>query len=119
MHVKTMVMKDDDKLTHEDMVEWLQREIRDLSKQTELRVKDATDFVTAYAMGKVTEKEMRERLSVYHHRWGDSPIPGVTTQEGMTDEEIMKRLDAALPKTVREIIKRHLAKPEGPGPNRQ
>jgi hypothetical protein len=110
-----MVKKQDDKLTPEDMVGWLQQEIRDLSKEMELRIKDATDFVTAYALGKITEEEMHHRQMAYLCRWGDSPVPGVMVQEGMTNEEITNRLDAALPKTVREDIRRHLASAGKPG----
>jgi hypothetical protein len=113
-----MAKSDDDRLTPEDMVGWLQQEIRDLSKATELRIKDATDFVTAYALGRITEEEMHNRRMAYLYRWGEDPIPGVVVQEGMTNEEVIKRLDAALPKTVRESVRRLLAKQEKPGHDR-
>ena|ERR1700685_1455946 len=113
-----MAKDEDDKLTPEDMVGWLQQEIRDLSKATELRIKDATDFVTAYALGKITEEEIRQRRMAYLYRWGEEPVPGVDVQEGMTNEEVIKRLDAALPRTVRESVRQPLANREKPGHNR-
>jgi hypothetical protein len=96
-------------LSPEDMRGWLQQELRDLLKATELRIQDATDFVTAYAAGNISEEQMRERRSVYLDRWGDSPIPGVTTHEGMTNAEIIKRIDDALPAAVRESVRRRIA----------
>jgi hypothetical protein len=97
-------------ITPADMVQWLQQELRDLSKATELRTQEATGFVTDFALGKISEEKMMKLKSVYTSRWGDSPIPGVMTDEGMTNEEIMKRLDDALPATVRETVRRNLGK---------
>jgi hypothetical protein len=92
-------------LTPEDMRQWLQQEIRDLSKAVELRMQEATDLVAKYASGKLTREEAMEKWMRYHYRWGESPIPGVTTREGMTNEEILSRLDNALPSSVREILR--------------
>ena len=82
-----------DTLTRDEMRSWLEQEVRDLTKATELRLRDATDFVLAYALGKITGKEAMERLSIYGSRWGDSPIPGVYTDKSMTDDEIIRRLE--------------------------
>src|ERR1035438_3550884 len=96
--------KSNDDLTPQDMRAWLQQEVRDLTKAFELRLKDATDFVTAYAVGELTPREAKERLGRYQYRWGDSPIPGVSTEESMTTREILRRLDAALPEEVQKSI---------------
>ncbi len=93
-------------ITPADMVQWLQQEVRDLSRAMELRTQEATSFVTDFALGKISEEEMMKRKSIYTARWGDEVIPGVLTEEGMTNSEIMKRLDATLPKSVREDIRR-------------
>jgi hypothetical protein len=101
---ESMAEPDDNTWTPEDMRQWLQQEIRDLTKATELRVKDATDFVTAYALGKITPEEAEDRLSRYQSRWGDSPIPGVATEENTPNDEILRRLDDGLPPTVKRLL---------------
>ena len=113
-----MTEPDDSSLTPEDMRGWLKQEVRDLLKAMELRIQDATEFVTAYAVGEISEQEVRNRHSIYQYRWGDSPIPGVMTGEGMTNAEILKRLDDALPAVVRESIKRRSGKSDSTGPSR-
>jgi len=105
-------------ITPGNMVEWLRQEIRDISKATELRLQDATDFVTAFATGKISEEQLSNRLSIYHDRWGEEPIPGVRTDDKMTNEDIIQRLDNALPKSVRETIKKKLGTTSGQGHRR-
>jgi hypothetical protein len=103
--VFTMAEPDDNTLTPQQMRVWLQQEIRDLTKAFELRVKDATDFATAYAVGRLTPGEAMARLERYEYRWGDSPVPGVVVQEGMSNEQIVRRLDTKLAPEVRATIK--------------
>ncbi len=81
-------------LTTVEMRQWLQREVREVLKATELRVKDATEIVTAYAVGDLTPQAAMERFDQYNKRWNE-PIPGIVTSEGMTDDEILQRRDAA------------------------
>lgn len=95
-------------LTPADMLNWLKQELRDMSKATELRTQDAVDFVTAFANGQISEKEVTKRLSAYGSRWGDA-IPGVMTTENMTNEEIIRRLDGSLSGTGEERVWRTLA----------
>lgn len=92
----------DDLPTVDDMQSWLRREIAELAKATELRLADATDFVTAYAAGRLTAQQAEDRLLRYQDRWGDSPIPGVTLAQGMKDDEILERLDAEVHPDVRK-----------------
>jgi hypothetical protein len=68
-------------------------ELHGLRKSVELRTKDATDFVTAYERGELTEEQMTARLDRYQSRWKDSPVRGVNVTEKMTDEEILAHLD--------------------------
>ena len=85
-----MAKPDDDILTPQDMRDWLQQELRDLTKALELRVKDATDFVTAYAVGEITAEAAMSRLDEYQSRWFE-PIPGVKSDNGMPDTEILRK----------------------------
>jgi hypothetical protein len=93
-------------LRPDEMAEWLDLEIDGVTKATELRIKDATDFVTAYALGKLTPEQANERHDTYMRRWGEEPIPGVATDPSMSNEEILRRMDEA-------IIKERLARRGG------
>ena len=90
-----MTTEASDDLTPDQMRNWLRQEIADLSKAMELRIRDATDFVTAYAVGEITAKEAAARLDGYLDRWGDDTIPGVKVTDRMTNEEIIQRSDKA------------------------
>ena len=46
----------------EDMQGWLNCEIADITKAMELRVKEATAFVEAYARGELSERELDKRI---------------------------------------------------------
>jgi hypothetical protein len=74
------------------MSSWLDQEIADIHKAAELRIRDATRFVTAYSRGDITPEETEQHNYAYSQRWGDV-VPGVTRTEGLQDEEILKRLD--------------------------
>jgi hypothetical protein len=50
---------------------WLLQEKRDIEKARELRLKEATALVEAYAKGEITAQEADDRLSKYEKRWGD------------------------------------------------
>jgi hypothetical protein len=99
------------------MVQWLQQELRDVSRAGELRTQEATAFVTDFALGRISEEEMVQRKSIYTARWGDETIPGVSTEDGMTNGEIMRRLDATLPHSVQQEIRR-LETPKSQGRKR-
>lgn len=77
-----------------DMQGWLREEIRDSAKAHELRVKDATELVTAYADGQLTTEEAMERLNQHDRRWGEA-LFGASAFPGLTDKEILDRIDAA------------------------
>jgi hypothetical protein len=86
-----------------DMRQWLQQEIRDLTKAFELRVKDATDFVSAYSQGELTPRQAMDRMTTYQHRWSDA-LEGAAFQEGMTNEQVIQQIDSNLSPVVRKII---------------
>jgi hypothetical protein len=85
---------DDKTITPADMRQWLGREIAHVMKEAELRVRDATEFVTAYASGEIAEKELSERMNRYDARWGETTLQAAMAGEQMGDEEILRRLDA-------------------------
>lgn len=93
-------------MTPQDMMHWLEGEIRDISKEAELRIQEATSFVMAYALGKVSPEQMELRNSIYRSRWGEPRLAGLFVTDKMANDEILRRLDSSLPKTVREDIKR-------------
>ncbi len=71
---------------------WLEREITDVMKAAELRIKDATQFVNAYARGELSTDEAAHRCYEYETRWG-APLPGVMRSRGLTDEQIMTKIN--------------------------
>ena len=79
-------------LSADDMRGWLEREITDIDKAKELRVKEATGFVEAYAQGEIAQDEMERRMYEYSCRWGE-PLPGVPRSEGMSDDQILARIN--------------------------
>jgi hypothetical protein len=74
------------------LVAWLKQELLALQKATHLRTQDATEIVTSYLSGELSEEEAEERLKTYQRRWGE-PIPGVAITPDMTDSEILGWLD--------------------------
>jgi hypothetical protein len=87
-------MGDEDHPTPKDLQAWLTQETVELAKALELRLRDAQDFVTRYSAGELTAKQAMERFDRYVERWGDSPIPGVSMSEEMTNAEVLARLDS-------------------------
>ena len=73
---------------------WLEREIADVGKALELRIREAACFVMAYARGEISADEAAERGYDYSCRWGEA-LPGVPRSQNMTDEEILARVDEA------------------------
>jgi hypothetical protein len=87
-------MEDSQGLSAEDMRVWLASETADIERAKALRITEATGFVDAYARKQISEKELENRLYEYSGRWGD-PLPGVSRSEGMTDKQIISRLNKA------------------------
>ena len=82
---------------------WLESEIADIQKAAELRIREATRFVNDYSRGEISKEGAEERHYGYSQRWGDV-IPGVERTQGLTDEEILARLDEARdPKFVERV----------------
>jgi hypothetical protein len=105
-----MTDAEDFDLSPEDMRGWLTQEIRDVMKGSQLRIAEATEFVTAYCLGKISGKEAEERLGEYSKRWGDSPLPGIAPTEDMTDRAILKALNRNRSRWAGDLDKTRLSK---------
>jgi hypothetical protein len=76
------------------MQRWLESEIADIQKAADLRIRDATAIVSEYTQGRISAEEAERRSYAYANRWGDA-LPGVMSTRGLTDEEILRKLDQA------------------------
>jgi hypothetical protein len=94
-----------DFLSPEDLRHWFQQEKADIAKASELRLKEAQGFVTAYAEGKITPDEVEDRLFAYSQRWGEV-LPGTHTAPTASDEEIIKSIDEARNRILTNATKR-------------
>jgi len=74
------------------MQSWLEGEIADIQKAAELRIREATRLVNEYARGEISTGEAAKRSYEYSERWGDA-MPGVMGTKGLSDDEILRRLD--------------------------
>jgi hypothetical protein len=81
-----------DTMSVKDMQEWLQEQIRDSERAHELRIKEASGFVSEYAQGKLTHEQAIERMKQYDLRWG-APLFGASAAPGISDEEIVQTMD--------------------------
>ena len=79
-------------LSVDDMLVALRDEVLAVSRAAEMRTREITALVTDYARGKATAEETHKRFLQYSRRWGDA-IPGITTVEGKTDEELFRESD--------------------------
>jgi hypothetical protein len=81
-------------LTPKEIQQWLMQEILDSAKAHELRVRDATELATAYALGELTPEEAHERFLQYDNRWGES-LPGTHAFKGSPDDQLLASVDKA------------------------
>lgn len=70
-----------DRTSPKEMQGWLEREIADAAKAMELRVKDATRFVTAYSRGEISAAEADKQNYAYSRRWGEA-LPEYSAPRG-------------------------------------
>lgn len=81
-------------LSVEEMRGWLLEETRNVLKESELRVREAAEFVTAYATNKLTPEEANRRLNEYDTRWS-AALEGVYASSFKTDADIIAAIDKA------------------------
>lgn len=84
-------------LTPDDMREWLERERKALARGFDLRLREATAFVTRYANGEIEKGEAEELYNQHRKRWGP-PIPFLEASESelLSDSEISDEIDKGL-----------------------
>ena len=87
------------------MQRWLESEIGRIQKASELRIGEATKFVNEYARGEISADEAAERNFQYANRWGDV-LPGIASPHGVSDEEILRKLDEA--RAVQGAVDKHV-----------
>jgi hypothetical protein len=61
-------------------------------KMTELRTREATELVAAYASGGLSPKEAENRFVQYSERWPEA-LPGTHTFKGASDAQILAAID--------------------------
>ncbi len=87
-------LEDNETLTPQEVRQWAAQEIASSAKASELRIKEANDVADKYASGEISSEQAMERLVSYDKRWGEA-LYGVATTAGVTDEQILARIDSA------------------------
>jgi len=83
---------DSDALTLDEMLGWLRHETAAVSKEAELRIREATAIVADFGRGQISQEEANKRLLRYDERWPDA-LEGVYNLESKTDEQILRHVD--------------------------
>jgi hypothetical protein len=84
----------DGTLTVQEMQDWLTSQIRDSAKAHELRIRGATELVSAYAEGKLTPKQAMDGLVRHDVRWGEA-LFGTSAFPNLSDQQILEAIDKA------------------------
>jgi hypothetical protein len=79
-------------LSVSQMRNWLSEELRNVLKECELRVREATALTAAYAAGELTPAEAHKRFREYDNRWSEA-LGGVLASSYRTDEELIGAID--------------------------
>jgi hypothetical protein len=103
----------DDDLTVNDLRRYLDWETTNLTKATELRLRELGGLVTAFAAGEITPPEAKIRFDHYYKKWPDA-LPGVWEAQGISDEEILAKVgEGTVRHTAAEDSRRDKARKEG------
>ncbi len=80
-------------LSPSDLRSWLVEEVKNTTKELQLRLAEAAAFVTAYGLGELTDsEEATERYHRYQHRWFQ-PLDGHQASFFQSDEDLLARID--------------------------
>ncbi len=79
-------------LSVEEMKAWLDQEVRDVKRASEMRLKEANEIVRSYASGELTPEEATQRLDRYESRWGEA-LGGAAAADHVTDAQILEQMD--------------------------
>jgi phage-related minor tail protein len=90
----------------EGMQKWLDREVEDIMKAAELRIKDAAQLVNRYSIGEISREEAAQITYEYNEMWGDA-LPGMLRSAGASNESIRRSVaDARDPDFVKRLVER-------------
>lgn len=78
-------------LTPDEARAWLRQETDILNRAHQLRIKDATVLVEAYAQGKISFEDFAEQHGEYMDTWGET-LHCIDLKKCVTDEEILVEL---------------------------
>jgi hypothetical protein len=81
-------------LSAADVQKWLQQELADLAKASELRTREASALATAFSSGEISSEQAAERLTAYARRWPEA-LPGTHIAKGANDAELLSEIDKA------------------------
>jgi hypothetical protein len=82
-----------DYLSPKEMRQWAEQELKDVARAAELRTREIHSLAEDYAAGRISPQQADERKDRYEHRWGEA-LRGCITTEGMTDEQILAKIDS-------------------------
>jgi hypothetical protein len=86
---------DEDTVSVKEMRSALEEETRAVMKAADLRIRELTQIVHAYASGELAPTDATGQFMKHLDKWGD-PIPGVVRViQYATDEEIMADMNKA------------------------
>jgi hypothetical protein len=71
---------------------WVKQESADVTKSCELRLKELEELSRAYLAGEISSEQANTLKARYHDRWED-PLSVACTGPGISDEQIVKRID--------------------------
>ena len=83
-------------ITPDEMMDVLRHEIINISKGTELRLREITVLATDYAKGDTSAAEATRRYLKYQERWHDT-LSSMASVEGRTDQHILREVDEVHP----------------------
>jgi hypothetical protein len=78
--------------TAKDVLDWLQRETFAVSKEAELRIREATAIAADYSSGRISKREADNRLFRYDERWGEA-LGGMYNPDRKSDQVIVQEMD--------------------------
>jgi hypothetical protein len=81
-------------LSPEEMRDWLNQEISDVTKAAELRLREAAMLVAGYDSGRLSPEQADEQHWRYQHRWGEA-LPGIHSGKDISDDQILSAIDDA------------------------
>lgn len=85
--------KSSDMHSAKDLRHFLDQEITLTTKGADLRIRELTQLVTAYAAGEITPEEANKQFDRYYDKWGDALPGGVMIAQGESDEAILAAIE--------------------------